>query len=613
MIGQIRPHAVFHTLPFKARFLGVVFRQSVSNRQCPLAKHLLAINLLVIFCGLSSFNLCAQPDVSEEELQAEDLPEVIRARIIDTTQIWLLPRARFKDSAKPQLIPALALYAKERRWNLPPILTPTKVSRTKPLPREKYLLRLTAYPSLPDALFYRAVFGGNLEDTRAFLHLNRKQLGNERTKGRGDYSADGIRGGLTYQYDERSELAVDAALDLKNLNWLGTEPGNNRIGKEVQHFRSNARWEHGISQRGRTAISVDLEEFRLLPTRVETKPENRATDMRLKLDLEIPVGVQNPFHFGRGVDINPIHLGAVAEYFTAANDPDADELLIRDNWSTIFRLYLRDEFTSAKWFVLGVGVEGVAYREHDSLGDDVTHLKVNPHVAITTHLGDRWAFQLKGRRNIQRAKLSELYFDADYLSLNPFLRPEKTWGGKVTLTRHQGRRFEANFSGFAKQVEDLVVLEEMSTGNGSTAPELTWLPRNRETSVQIFGGSLGITAYIANRLEAQVQYTHEVHQPEIGEQIAYRPKDFIELNVTIHLPANFHIDLGGEFRGARYTSETTDRRLERYLLLKPKISKIIENNVGLFVGGNFAIGTYTLLDGYELAQDYLDFGLELKF
>lgn len=576
-------------------------------------KHPLSINLLVILFGLTVFNLHAQLSASEEELKAEDLPEVIRARIIDTTQIWLLPRERFKDSAKPRLIPALALYAKERRWNLPPIQTPTKVSRTQPLPSENYLLRLTAYPSLPDALFYQAVFGGNLEDTRAFLHLNRRQLGDERTKGRGDYSTDGIRGGLTHQFGDRSELAVDAALDLKNLNWLATAPVNGPIGKEVQKLRTTARWEQGISKRGRTAISVDLEEFRLLPTGGDTRPESRATDMRFKLDLEIPVGIQNPFHLGRGVDINPIHLGAVAEYFTAANDSDANELLSQDNWSTIFRLYLRDEFTSVKWFVLGIGVEGVGYRENDSLGEEVTHVKANPHVAVTTHLGDRWTLQLQGRRNIQRAKLSELYFDADYLSLNPQLRPEKTWGGKVTLTRHQGRRFEANFSGFAKHVEDLVVLEKPSAMTGRTSTELTWVPQNRDTSVQIFGGSVSITAYIMDRMEAQIRYTHEVHKPEIGEWIAYRPNDFVDVNATYHLPSDFHIELGGEFRGPRYLDETTDETLEHYFLLKPKISKIIENRVGLFVGGNFAIGTYKLLDGYELAQDYLDFGVELKF
>ena len=335
--------------------------------------------------------------------------------------------------------------------------------------------------------------------------------------------------------------------------------------------------------------------------------------MRLKLDLEVPAGIQNPFHLGRGVDMNPIRLGAVAEYFTAANGANEDELSSQDSWSTIFRLYLRDEFTAVRWFVLGIGAEAVGYRERDDLGEAGAQIKVNPYMAITTQFGDQWAFQLRGKRAIRRTKLSELYFDADYLNLNPFLRPEKMWDGKASLTHHRGRRFEAKLSGFVKQIDDLVVLEKMPAGINGSAMELAWMPRNRDTSVQIFGGSVGMTAYIANRLEARFRYTHEVHKPEIGEWIAYRPTDFMDLNVSCHLPADFHIELGGEFRGSRYIDETSDKKLEGYVLLKPKLSKIIENRVGLFVGGNFAIGTYMLLDGYELAQDYLDFGLELKF
>ena len=103
----------------------------------------------------------------------------------------------------------------------------------------------------------------------------------------------------------------------------------------------------------------------------------------------------------------------------------------------------------------------------------------------------------------------------------------------MTLTRYQGSRFEANLSGFAKQADDLVVLEKRSAKTGSTATELTWVPQNRDTSVQIYGGSVRMTAYITHRLEAQLQYTHEVHKPEIGEWIAYRPNDFIDLNVYL--------------------------------------------------------------------------------
>ena len=187
------------------------------------------------------------------------------------------------------------------------------------------------------------------------------------------------------------------------------------------------------------------------------------------------------------------------------------------------------------------------------------------------------------------------------------------WDGRATLSHHRGRRFEAKLSGFVKQADDLVVFEKLSAGTNESATELAWMPQNRDTSVQIFGGSVSMTAYIANRFEAQIRYTHEIHRPKIGEWIAYRPNDFADLNAVFHLPSDFRIELSGGYRGSRYLDETTDETLGRYVLLKPKLSKIIENRVGLFVGGNFAIGTYMLLDGYALAQDNLDFGLELKF
>ena len=84
------------------------------------------IILLIIFLGLATSAIYSQTPESEEKLQAEDLPEVIRVQLTDTTQIALEPRSRFNDASEPKLTHALALYAKERRWNLPPILTPNK-------------------------------------------------------------------------------------------------------------------------------------------------------------------------------------------------------------------------------------------------------------------------------------------------------------------------------------------------------------------------------------------------------------------------------------------------------------------------------------------------------
>ena len=573
-----------------------------------MVKYLLAISFLIVLCAFSDSDLCAQPSESEEQLKAEDLPDVIRVQIIDTTQIRLHPRARFNDSAKPQLIVALAQYAKERRWNLPPILTPSKVSTTQLLPPKNYLLRLTVYPSLPDSLFYQAIFAGHLDKTRGFLHLHRKQLGEERTKGRGDYNVDAVRGELTYQYREQSEIALDAALHLKDLNWLAAVPDYPTLNKDLRLLRSSLSWEQQVSQRTHITVNVNLEDFRLAHTKQGAQPEltDRGTDLRFNFDMAVPAPIQNPFHMGRGVDLNPIHLGAGVEFFSAK-----DERFTRDIWSTIFRVYIRDEFTFVKRFVLGMGTEGVSFRERDDLGDDKTRVQLNPYIAVTTRLQDHWVFRLQGQRTTRRSKLSELYFDTDYVSLHPFLRPEKTWDGQITLTHRQGKKLDANFSGFAKQIDDLVVMEKLpSEGEGSVV-ELAWMPQNRNAS--IYGGQFSITAYITDQLEARLQYTHEVHKPEAGEWIAYRPNDFIDLDFAYHFPGDFHLELGGEFRGVRHIDEMTDQTLESYFLLKPKVSKIIEDYVGVFVGGSFVIGTYTLLEGYELSQDNFDFGIELMF
>jgi hypothetical protein len=155
--------------------------------------HLSYSLLSILLFGLIASGLYAQAPGSEEQLKAEDLPEMIRAQIIDTTQIVLTPRARFSDAAEPQIRHVLALYAKERRWNLPPIITPGKVAKAEAAPPQNYTLHLSAYPSLPDSLFYNVLFGGHADETRGYLRLDRKQLGDERTKGRGDYNVDGVR------------------------------------------------------------------------------------------------------------------------------------------------------------------------------------------------------------------------------------------------------------------------------------------------------------------------------------------------------------------------------------------------------------------------------------
>ena len=197
--------------------------------------------LCFTFCVLLSLSqVYAQTQESSDTQLESDLPDEVIAEIIDTTRIVLEPRSRFTDPLVPQLIHAIALYPKERLWNLPPATTPQKAVKPTAPPPKNYSFHLSAYPSLPESLIYQVLFAGRTNQTHGFLHLNRQQLGNARTKERGDYNLDGIRGGLSHQYQELSEISLGFGLNLKALEWLPATEGdpNSSEGFESVSLRS---------------------------------------------------------------------------------------------------------------------------------------------------------------------------------------------------------------------------------------------------------------------------------------------------------------------------------------------------------------------------------------
>ena len=564
--------------------------------------HVLHFTFYILF---SLSQVYAQTQEPPEEQLESDLPDEVIAEIIDTTRIVLEPRSRFSDPLTPELIHAIALYPKERLWNLPPTTTPQKAVKPATPPPKNYRLHLTAYPSLPESLFYQVLFAGRTEKTHGFLHLNRQQLGEERTKGRGNYNLDGFRGGLSHQYQELSEISLDFALNLKDLEWLPAIEENSNLQKDLTLFRSDLNWQQQISETTWSTLNLDTTILRIDHDGSELRDE--AADLRLNFDMALSW----PF-------LNPIHAGGHVEYFSAG---DTEEI--------IARLYARDEFSPFGPFVLSIGVEGVSFREGDDAREDIADSQLNmedaipqpnvetdddtvdlplyPNLALTTHLNNNWLVQIEGLRTIARHRLSTLYFDTDYSSLNPSLQPEKAWNEQITLKYHQGGKFEVNLSGFARQIEDLVVLMSQ------TEPPESRSVQSTNIDASIYGGRLLISARIVDLLDLRFQYTHEVHAPKLGEYIPHRAADRIDLDAVYHLPSGFHAALEAELRGPRHIDTMTDEMLEGYLLLKPKLSKTIGNYVNAFVGGAFAIGEYRLLEGYELSQSNFDFGIELKF
>ena len=591
----------------------------------------------------------AQTQESSEEQLESDLPDEVIAEMIDTTRIVLEPRSRFNDPLAPELIHAIALYPKERLWNLPPTATPQKAVKPTTPPPKNYRLHLTAYPSLPESLFYQMLFAGRTEGTHGFVHLNRQQLGNARTKERGNYNLDGVRGRLSHRYQELSEISFDLGLNLKALEWLPATENSQNPQKDLLLFRSDLNWQQQISETTWSTLNLDTALLRV--DHDASNQRDEATDLRFNFDMAISW----PF-------LNPIHAGGHVEYFSAT-----DKRFNRDTWETIVRLYARDEFSPFGPFVCSIGVEAVNLRKGDEAGEDIADsqlartdevqqpdteasrnqensqldivdvaqqngtetsedkasLYLNPSLALTTYLAKHWLIHLEGLRTISRHRLSTLYFDTDYISLNPLLQPEKAWNGQATLKYHQGAKFEVNLSGFARRIDDLVIFipqtEPPQEIGVQSAAELAWTPMNIDAS--IYGGQLLISARIVDRLDLRFQYTHEIHVPKMDEQIPYRAADRIDLDVVYHLPSEFHVMLKAELQGPRYVNmmidETVnmmiDEPLKSYLLLRPKLSKTIGNYVDAFVGGAFAIGEYRLLEMYELSQSNFDFGIELKF
>ena len=605
--------------------------------------HVLCFTFYVLLSLSQVYAQTLEP--SEEQLES-DLPDEVIAEIIDTTRIVLEPRSRFSDPLVPQLIHAIALYPKERLWNLPPATTPQKTVKPTTPPPKNYRFHLTAYPSLPESLIYQVLFAGRTKQTHGFLHLNRQQLGNARTKERGDYNLDGIRGGFSHQYQELSEISLDLGLNLKALEWLPLTSGEidgetSSPQKDLMLFRSDLNWQQQISETSWSTLNLDT--VLLGVDHDGSNLRDQAADLRFNFDMALSW----PF-------LNPIHVGGNVEYFSAT-----DNRFDRDTWGTIVRLYARDEFSPFGPFVCSIGVEGVSFRENDDAGEnkvdpqldvenateetntetgedtadlqldmadltpqteaetgaDRASLQLNPSLALTTHLDKHWLIQLEGSRTVARHRLSALYFDTDYINLNPLLRPEKAWNEQITLKYHRGAKFEVNISGFAKQIDDLVILtpqgEHLENIGVQPVTELAWTPTNIEAS--IYGGQLLISARIVDRLDLRFRYTHEVSMPTMGEQIPYRAADRINLDVVYHLPSEFHVALKAELQGPRYVDMMTDETLKGYLLLQPKLSKTIGNYIDAFVGGAFAIGEYRLLEMYELSQRNFDFGIELKF
>ena len=551
---------------------------------------------LVLFPFL--FLYAEAQQIAEESVEIQLEEEKIQ--IVDTTQIVLEPRERFNDLSKPKLIHSLALYARERLWNLPPSIASNKSAHLDTHRLKDYHFSLIAYPSLPESFFYKVILTGQTNQTNGFVSLTRNQIGKERTDNRGNYSLDLFHGGFGYRYAKHSSLKLNLGMNLKELNWktkTPLTPAEFKLNpKTPKLIWTDINLTQQIAEKTRANLNTRLESYEL----DSNNGIDGGKDLRINLDIFTDFPPNRLRHI-----LNPMHFGGVLEYRSLTTYEAST-----DTRSATFRLYARDQYSTIGPMIVVLGGEFVSFLEssnevNESLahetGQELTKFRLNPSLNTIVDLNSRWKLQVELYRTTEVPQLSNLYFNQDYVNVSPTLRSEKTWCSQMTLKRYHTKKFEVSFSGFSKLTEDLVVLKLAETS------DTAWRPKNFDQKKLISGGQLLVQVNLLNQFRFNLNLKHEFHQG-----IPHRPTNWIDLDLVYDLPSDFKAELISEFRGGR--SSTKGLNLEDYILMKPKLVKKVRNYINGFIGGTFAVGKYMqLTDTYLLTPNAFDFGVELEF
>lgn len=522
-----------------------------------------------------------------EKLESEDLLEVIKAKVVDITQIELLPRNRFSDSVEPQIGQSLGIYPKERLWNLPNILTPPKVDLKKLTDNDNYLISLSAYPRLPGSWVYDVLFAGDFQPMRGCINIGSQHLGDKFTnEERGEYNWDRFRASVGYDKN-RTDVDVDLKYEVKDLEWqVKSETSITKsLPKNLALLKADFDWNQWITDESLITLDLNGDLFKISGDDVDKDDEG--VDLRVKFD----VSTYWPF-------INPISFGGGMDYFSANSAS-----LKREADLSTFKLYARNHYAALGPFVFDLRAELVSTRERNEQGEDRTKMFFNPAVILTTKFSDNAILRTRLNRTIERSSLAERYFYQDQIAINPFLRMPKSWNAQVSLNVAKASRLNLTVSGFAKRVDDLVVLYP----NYQTSEVYEfWYPDNIDAN--LYGGQISLDL-VTDRFDVLTKFTHELQESDTVKHIPYRPADRFEFNLTYKAKYGVRFELGGIFCGPRYSDRTEDDTLDGYFIGKTKLIKQIGKYAKIFVG--MQLGESEPLAGYKFSENFVDFGINL--
>ncbi len=387
--------------------------------------------------------------------------------------------------------------------------------------------------------------------------------------------------------------------------WTTYERDGSVLGKDEDWLNTRFIWDFGENKNALFSINGYQKKMDL-PGEKERK-QNKiglAGELTFKLQgdniFKVSGWAQNTKEEDEGVNYQDFNPGAQLELeipqvplnvgISAENSSYADR--------SQFHLWIKDEaivFKRIKGLSLGleVGIKKI---------EGVTS-EVLPHVKLTEQFNPRLQLRIEAEKKFHLPKFDDLYLSPDYIEINEELnKMVKLWNYEVQLKYELSSLADLSLAGFYNRGEDIIW--NWDSANSLTKPEI----RNMSS----WGTKLDLLLHVGEIFEQGISYTYKKAEnlDDPSKLIPYYPQNTVDIWLRWRA-GGWKINMGVEFVDERYYEENTDTKLNDGWKQRFEISRMIGENLELFV--EFLLNNnYYFWKDYRPTAEKLYFGLKGK-
>ncbi len=199
--------------------------------------------------------------------------------------------------------------------------------------------------------------------------------------------------------------------------------------------------------------------------------------------------------------------------------------------TTVWAIYLQDEFEIAKGLILNAGVR---HDRYSTFGGTT-----NPRVALIYNPRPKTTLKLLYGKAFRAPNVYETFYTDGGVSqkANPDLRPEKIETVEGVVEQSIGDHLRLLAAGYSYKITELITQQ--------TDPADTLLVFRNVAPVRARGVETELNGRWGNGLEGRADYTYQKTTDELGQRLVNSPKHLAKLNLIVPLLAE-KVFAGGE-------------------------------------------------------------------